>query len=99
MVAICCGLLPLSDSNVTVVPRRSDGEEEKPYTYGWGNQQGTQTTAGTKLNKASSHRVLSCPDLWPLRTQVPNGLRVVQAVGRIVANPHLGGLHHQYVRI
>src|SRR5437762_6614891 len=23
----------------------------------------------------------------------------VQAVGRIVANPHLGGLHHQYVRI
>ena len=26
-------------------------------------------------------------------------LRAVQAVGRIVANPHLGGLHHQYVRI
>jgi transposase InsO family protein len=25
--------------------------------------------------------------------------RVVQAVGRIVPNPHLGGLHHQYVRI
>jgi hypothetical protein len=25
--------------------------------------------------------------------------RAVQAVGRIVANPHLGGLHHQYVRI
>jgi hypothetical protein len=26
-------------------------------------------------------------------------LRAVQAVGRIVANPHLGGLHHQYVRM
>jgi transposase InsO family protein len=26
-------------------------------------------------------------------------LRAVQAVGRIVANPHLGSLHHQYVRI
>ena len=25
--------------------------------------------------------------------------RVVQADGRIVFNPHLGGLHHQYVRI
>jgi transposase InsO family protein len=25
--------------------------------------------------------------------------RAVQTVGRIVANPHLGGLHHQYVRI
>jgi transposase InsO family protein len=25
--------------------------------------------------------------------------RAVQAVGRIVPNPHLGGLHHQYVRI
>ena len=25
--------------------------------------------------------------------------RAVQAVGRIVSNPHLGGLHHQYVRI
>jgi hypothetical protein len=25
--------------------------------------------------------------------------RAVQAVGRIMANPHLGGLHHQYVRI
>jgi transposase InsO family protein len=25
--------------------------------------------------------------------------RAVQAVGRIVAHPHLGGLHHQYVRI
>jgi transposase InsO family protein len=24
--------------------------------------------------------------------------RAVQAVGRIVSNPHLGGLHHQYVR-
>jgi transposase InsO family protein len=25
--------------------------------------------------------------------------RAVQAVGRVVANPHFGGLHHQYVRI
>src|SRR3954470_10553254 len=25
--------------------------------------------------------------------------RAVQAVGRIVPTPHLGGLHHQYVRI
>ena len=25
--------------------------------------------------------------------------RAVQAVGRIVPNPHLGDLHHQYVRI
>jgi transposase InsO family protein len=25
--------------------------------------------------------------------------RAVQAVGRVVANPHLAGLHHQYVRI
>jgi len=25
--------------------------------------------------------------------------RAVQTVGRIVPNPHLGGLHHQYVRI
>jgi hypothetical protein len=25
--------------------------------------------------------------------------RAIQAMGRIVANPHLGGLHHQYVRI
>jgi hypothetical protein len=25
--------------------------------------------------------------------------RAVQAVGRIVPNPRLGGLHHQYVRI
>jgi hypothetical protein len=26
-------------------------------------------------------------------------VRAVQAIGRIVANPHLRGLHHQYVRI
>jgi hypothetical protein len=25
--------------------------------------------------------------------------RAVQAVGRIVPTPHLGGLHHQYMRI
>jgi hypothetical protein len=25
--------------------------------------------------------------------------REVQSVGRIFAKPHLGGLHHQYVRI
>src|SRR6266481_7754470 len=25
--------------------------------------------------------------------------RVVQSVGQIIAKPHLGGLHHQYVRI
>jgi len=25
--------------------------------------------------------------------------REVQSVGRIVVRPHLGGLHHQYVRI
>ena len=25
--------------------------------------------------------------------------RAVQAVGRVAPNPHLGGLHHQYVRI
>jgi hypothetical protein len=26
-------------------------------------------------------------------------LREVQSIGRIFAKPHLGGLHHQYVRI
>jgi len=34
-----------------------------------------------------------------LAAAVRSTSRAVQAVGRIVANPHLGGLHHQYVRI
>jgi hypothetical protein len=44
----------------------------------------------TYYNEARTH--------LPLDKDAPI-LREVQSVGRIVVEPHLGGLHHQYVRI
>jgi len=51
------------------------------------------------------HVLLSCMTYYnearthlPLNKDVPIP-RKVQGVGRIFAKPHLGGLHHQYVRI
>jgi hypothetical protein len=44
----------------------------------------------TYHNEARTHLLLSKDAPIP---------REVQSVGRIFAKPHLGGLHHQYVRI
>ena len=35
----------------------------------------------------------------PRACRPPPASRAARAVGRIIAAPHLGGLHHQYVRI
>jgi transposase InsO family protein len=51
------------------------------------------------------HVLLSCMTYYnEARTHLslnkdPPIPREVQSVGRILAKPHLGGLHHQYVRI
>jgi len=41
----------------------------------------------------------ACVKTPKARTAAPETRRAVQAVGRIVAETHLGGQHHQFVRI